>query len=426
KQLGEVAEEAAMGALYARENENRKPGLDRLDAAALALKAGAEELILLGPLGLDLGTLTRSELRRIERARQRLELSDAELAARHLAARLKRPNPSFGTPGGRGGVESGAPMGSSRGTSGRASHADQRFDELANELAQLAEDHAGEIDRVSRALDEADQSASLPEELRNQARERAQALRQALSDLPQRGPTGSARSSAALAGDHGNAMAENLERLALSDALQSGREALGAIDRARDQLRANPDEFLDPHSLETVRQQLKSSLDWAERVQKELERTAEAAARAKLQPSGVREQELARRAKELLERDRKSGGVLPHDAAEGLDRAEIAMRQAARELREGSGERGKQLQQEAQRWLERSATGRTTDEPEPSSRDSVSGDPGKAFNTKGEVPAAGSKDRARDFRQRVLEGLKQRGGGRLAPAIERYAEGLLQ
>ena len=48
------------------------------------------------------------------------------------------------------------------------------------------------------------------------------------------------------------------------------------------------------------------------------------------------------------------------------------------------------------------------------------------MRTGGEVPPEGKAEKAEDFRKRVLEGLGKDKGGRLSPAVKRYAEGLLQ
>jgi hypothetical protein len=103
------------------------------------------------------------------------------------------------------------------------------------------------------------------------------------------------------------------------------------------------------------------------------------------------------------------------------------MRQAARALSEGKGEKGLELQREAQRLLERSDNGQTTDpegdQPQPKSSDE-SGKGG--IRTGGEVPKKDDGKRAEEFRNRVLRGLGKAKNGRLAPAVRRYAEGLLE
>ncbi|HEY1535523.1 MAG TPA: DUF4175 domain-containing protein, partial [Polyangiaceae bacterium] len=106
KHLGDAAEEAADGAKQALESERRQAGLKRLDQALAVLDPGAEHLVVLGPIGRDVGSVAQGEIRRIKRAKDSGNLLATELAARHLAARLRRPSPSFSSAGG-GGVESG-------------------------------------------------------------------------------------------------------------------------------------------------------------------------------------------------------------------------------------------------------------------------------------------------------------------------------
>ncbi|HEX5099086.1 MAG TPA: DUF4175 domain-containing protein, partial [Polyangiaceae bacterium] len=105
KRLGDAAEEAADGFLVAQNPEKVTVGTGRSTQALGVLDVGAENLGVLEGLGVDLGSVTRGELRRIRRATAAKSYLHAELAARHLAARLRRPNPSFGQAGG--GVEGG-------------------------------------------------------------------------------------------------------------------------------------------------------------------------------------------------------------------------------------------------------------------------------------------------------------------------------
>src|SRR6185295_12612566 len=67
--LGDVAEEAAEAAKFARETEKRKIGIERLDAAIAALDRGAARLRQLGMLGRDLGSVANADLGRVRRAR---------------------------------------------------------------------------------------------------------------------------------------------------------------------------------------------------------------------------------------------------------------------------------------------------------------------------------------------------------------------
>ena len=429
KRLGDVAEEVADGAKQARETEKREHGLRRVDAALGALDEGAKRLLVLGVLGRDLGSVTEGELLRIRRARKADDLSHTELAARHLAARLRRPNPSFGGAR-RGGVESGAP--GSGAMDGEASQADDRFNQLASELEELAQEHAGEIQKVDGTLSEAEQSVDL-DALREEAKQRADAIRRAVADLPQTGAVpGSARASGALGKEHGSSMAQSLERLALDDAVQSGRDALSALKDAEKKAKdpRSPSDWLDDESVSQAKRDLARELQWAEEQLAKLKRAAEAKARAALGDSSERETGHAQRAGNLAGRGKTGETALPGDAVDSLERAESIMREAARSLGEGKGERGLELMREAQRLLERASTGQTsdTDDRGPESEAKKSGDTtgGRGIRTGGEVPNENDGKRAEEFRKRVLEGLGKSPGGRLSPAVKRYAEGLLR
>jgi hypothetical protein len=430
RRLADVAEEAAQGAAQARETEQRVLGSVRLDAALAALQAGGEQLRQLSALGHDLGSIVLSELRRIDRARSRDDMMHARLAAEHLAARLRRPSPSAAVVRGAG-TEAGGIGGPS--LWGEPSHADDLFDQLATELEQLAQEHAREISGVEQALAEAEQDADL-DELRDEAREHAEAVRRAVVDLPLPGAEpGSARAAAALGREHAQSMAQLLERLSLADAVQSGRDASSALRDAerKSQERGSPASWLDENSVRAARQQLDKQLKWARRVLDRLRARAEARARRVLYRAGQREENYAERVGNLSSRGRISETALPWDVISQLEGAGSLMRQAAQHLQLGNGERGLRLQRKAQRMLEHSRTGRTTDdEPQSESaegrRYSDAGHGGRGMRTDGTVPGAAGSERADEFRRRVLQGLARDASGRLAPAVKRYAEGLLQ
>ena len=181
KRLGDAAEEAAEGAKQALESERRAAGLRRLDQALAVLDPGAGHLVVLGPLGHDVGSVAQGEIRRIKRAKDSGNLLAAEFAARHLAARLRRPSPSFSTAGG-GGVESGS--GSQSGEEGHASDADKKFDELVGELERLAQEHQQELERVEQNLSESEKAVDL-DDLKQEAAQRAAQLREKTAPLPQ-------------------------------------------------------------------------------------------------------------------------------------------------------------------------------------------------------------------------------------------------
>jgi hypothetical protein len=424
KRLGDAAEEAADGAKLAIGGEKRRQGEARLEAALGALDSGSAHLVTLGALGADVGSVALGEIRRIRRARAAGSFSDAELAARHLAARLRRPMPSFSA-GGGGGVESG------RGAQGpgEASDADRQFDQMMRELEQLAEEHAEHIRSVERSLLDSEQGEG-SEDLKREAVERAQKLRQRLAALPEPGAVpGSARAAAALGREHMSAMAQNLERLALKDAVENGRRSKSQVDEAGRLAREprSPSDWLDDAAVSEAGRELEEQLAWAERALERQQQQASARAARDLQDAAGREEGLARRAGNLAGRAEHSEAKLPDDVQDSLERAENAMRQASRELGEGRGEQALELQREAQRLLERSNPGKTSDSDDNSGKQSGrGGEGGKDLETKGHVPAADKARRAEDFRRRVLQGLAKERRGRLSPAVERYAEGLLE
>jgi hypothetical protein len=423
--LADVADEVAAGAREARETEQPSRAIARLRAALAALEAGTEQLLALGELGRDLGSVAQGDTDRIRRSQVKDDLLHAELAAKHLAARLRRPNPSFATKR-TGGVESGGGMAAD---AGEASQADQRFDELARELEHLALEHAGEIGQVERALGDAEQRADASG-LRDEARRRAEDLRRAVAALPAPGAEpGSARSSAAIGREHAGAMSQSLEQLALKEAVESGKRALSNLEEAERKARERRyglSDWLQPELVQQARRQLREQVAWAEDKMAEVRRQAEAEARDALRDSGHRERQHAQRAGNLSSRGRNDQASLPGEVLQNLERAESLMNDAARELQEGRGERALQLQRDAQRLLEQASQGRTTDDSSRRHEGKRAEDLGRGgMETKGEVPSE-SGDGAQDFRQRVMRGLGSDHSGMLAPAIRRYAEGLLR
>lgn len=426
KRLGDVAEEVAEGAKVALRTEKRTEGLQRVEAALGVLETGSAHLERLGALGADLGSVARGELRRIRRAQAAEALMHVELAARHLAARLRRPNPSFSSAGGGGAVEAGP----GRAAQGPASEANRRFDELMQELEQLAAEHGEEIRRVEGTLAEADR-AEHAESLEREAAERAARLRERLEDLPEPGAQpGSARAAAALAREHMSAMAQNLERLSLSGAVETGNSARALLEQARSLAKdgSRPSNWLDEESVTRAEKELAEQLAWAEQALERMRQRAAARAEKDLAEAGARENALAERAEDLAGRGARGEARMPEEVEDALERAASIMREAARELAAGRGQAGLELEREAQRLLERSSSGRTLDEGDARPHDgrNARGENGREMATDGDVPRADEAQRAAEFRKRVLEGLAKERRGRLDPAVERYAEGLLE
>jgi hypothetical protein len=439
KKLGDVAEEAALAARFARETENRQGGLSRLGAALDTIDRGAPRLEVLAALGRDLGGVTRADAGRVRRSMEAGDLTHAELAALHLAARLRRPTASFGATtasshGGKG-VESGQARGGAGGdgTGVSPSSAGEDFDRAANAVANLAAEHESTVHGVESALEEARHAEPTRTE-RDEARRLADGLRDAVDSLPLPGQEfGSPRAGAALAREHAKAAAHALDDFALEEARGSAESALDALDQAERRLDAD-----DPlrERFGSSRRALREAIDWAKRTLAERRASADRRAKSTLEQASDTEKELADRAAELAEGPSGSEAALPRESAERLGRAGSVMREAAKELAAGHGEKGAELQREAQRLLEQSRQGRATDaEKEPAEDDEPAeqprpsdrhGDASDAVAVGGPVPGPDDRARAEAFRRRVVEGLGRDKSERLSPAVRRYAEGLLR
>jgi uncharacterized protein DUF4175 len=419
KVLGDVAEEAAFAADLAASPEGNREGLDRLDKAIVAIQAGAEQLLDLGVLGNDLGLVALGDLGRVQRARAHGDLFHAERAARHLAERLRRPEPSFGSSS-SGGVEAGPGQGAQE-PNPTPSNADSAFDDLARAIAELAREHAEAVNQVDQTLNDADSvnEAGLKEE----AARRAQAIRDAVDGLPMPGALpGSVEAALAMGREQAQAMAQQLENLDLAAAGKSGRAALGALDDVLNR------STLDPSSTdgaEAAREALSQQLDWLNEAERSAEQRAREASKEPLSQSAALEEELARTAKTLAQRGEQPNTPLPEEMTERLHRAEQIMQDAARNLREGKGKEASRLQREAQRLLEQSDRGKTSDPGEDSPPPEGDDPDGEGGGFGGQVPEAEDKSRAEEFRKRVLKNLGE-GRGQMAPAVKRYAEGLLR
>lgn len=435
KRLGDVAEEAAISAHAARLGEREAEAAARLDTSLDAIVRGASHLETLAALGEDLGGVALGDAGRVRRARDARDFLHAELAALHLAERLRRPAPSFGatTGSGRGGgVESG--HGKGAGGLPQPSSANEDFERAANAVSELAEEHEGTLRGVESALEEAGH-AELTEAERQEAKRLADAVRRAAEPLPLPGQDfGTPRAATALVREHANAAAHALDDMSLAEATESAEGALGALGQAEQKLDPS-----DPirENLKEVRRALGDAVDWANRQTDRRHAEAEARAGNAVREAGDTEQGLAERAEKLATDPEGSEAALPHDLAELLGRAGSIMREAARELAEGHGDRGAARQREAQRLLEQARPERSgepgDDGDEQGERGSprgregnVHGERGRAIATGGDVPAPDDKARAEEFRKRVLEGLGREKSERLSPAVQRYAEGLLR
>jgi hypothetical protein len=224
-------------------------------------------------------------------------------------------------------------------------------------------------------------------------------------------------------------MADRLERLEFGQAVESGRTARGLLDESKRKADSPTDaaDLTDPEALGGAADSVVEQLAWAEQAERRKRTAAEEHSRQRLGEASERERSIERRLGELVQRGEHGEASLPEEALEQLDKARSAMREAGSELGAAKGERGLERQREAQRLLEQSDSGSTTSDDEGrSGSEGQDGSKSRRLGTRAEVPGADDRRRAEDFRRRVLEGLGRERGGRLSPAIRRYAEGLLQ
>ncbi|MDB4997247.1 MAG: hypothetical protein JWM74_4679, partial [Myxococcaceae bacterium] len=326
KQLADVADDLVVGLGQMRSSSDTDRGTTRSDAAVTVLGGGSKSLLQLGMLGKDLGEIVTADLSRVGRARKATDLVHAELAARDLAARLHQPDPSFGAQGksGRAGGESGG----GRGTPGDASgddpsEADKAFNEAAQDLEQLAQEHAGEIGKNEQALSGAASDEDL-KSLVEEAKKHAAAVREATEPLPTvGGGSDSWTSKGAAAREHGEQMARSLEQGNPADAVASGRNAMQALDEAkRTAQREHWSSFGNggteaEKKIDDAKKKLEPEVKWAEEKLEGLRKKAAERAASELSKGGEDEGKLADRAGKLGDKGREQGG-LPSAALESL------------------------------------------------------------------------------------------------------------
>jgi hypothetical protein len=444
RQLADVADDLAAGAsqMQGEVGDARVRGVGgplpqslqrHMDASTLVLAGGAITLNRLGALGRDLGEIVDADLMRVKRARDGNDGPHAELAARDLAARLREPDPSFGSRGGsvaRAGGESGGAPESPGDEASSADDVDQAFQQAARDVEQLAQDHAGELARMEKAMSGAT-SDDEREELRQEGKRHAEAIRQAVRGLPSVGNgSDSWTSKGAAARELAQQMARALEQAQSEDAVQGGRGALGALDEAKKMLQRGS--WMDDPSgversrVDDARRKLEIEEKWAEQKLEQIGKRAMDRARQDLEEGGVEEGKLADRARDLARQGRDRESLPPH-AVDAIDDAERAARQAAEALRRGEGRTGLERQREAQRHLEAANEElHGDDDATGSSPGREQGDESRASPSQGSVPLPGEHKGPEDFRRRVVRGLGQPASGALKDAVRRYAEGLLR
>jgi hypothetical protein len=434
RQLADVADDLALGAVQMQSDASgeRTRGEARSDAATLVLANGGRVMLRLGALGHDLGEIIDSDLSRVKRARDAIDLVHAELAARDLAARLHEPDPSFGARSRMG--KAGGESGGARGTPGEeggdsGDEVDQAQQEAAQDLERLAQEHAGEIGKTEQALAQAASNEEL-KALKEEAQRHIDAIRGAARTLPSVGKgSDSWTSKGAAARELAEQMARSLEQMRPDEAVESGRSALGALDEAKRLLQRGSwlDDPAGEHQkrVEDARRTLESEQDWVEKMLGQMRKKIAERARAQLEQGGEEEAKLAERAGDLGRKAREQGS-LPEEAVESLEEAERAARQAADALRQGDADKGLERQRAAQRDLEaaREQLQGEDEDGRPSASDQS--DNGKMSDARVLVPKAGEHKGPEEFRRRVVHGLGQPASGALKDAVRRYAEGLLR
>lgn len=429
RELAEVAEDLAAAASLAQKPAEKSRAEQRMEAAVVVLEGGGKAMRRLGALGRDIGEIVETDLLRIARARGAADLPHTVLVAQDLAARLRQPDPSFGARGGRpshAGGESGGGRGAP-GDESEDSDVEQAFNEAAKDLDRLVADHAGNVGRVEQSL----ASGSTEDDVKalsEEAKKHAQKIRDAVKPLPMvGGGSDSWTSKGAAAREHAEQMARALEQGNAADAVQSGRNALDALDEAkRAAARERFGRFADQNAERTIeesRRQLEAELKWTEEKLEQLRRRAAQRAAPELREHGENEAKLGERARELARKGRDQE-ALPPAALEALRDAEQAAHEAAQALRDGDAEKGLKKQREAQQKLEmaRDALG-----DEDSDRDATGEGDGRAFShDHTDIPKADAHKGPEEFRKRVIKGLGMPSSGKYKEAVKRYAEGLLR
>jgi hypothetical protein len=427
-ELAEVAEDLASAASLAHQAAEKVRGEKRMDAAALVLEGGGNAMRHLGALGRDLGEIVEMDLLRLARARKGDDLPHASLVAQDLSVRLRQPDPSFGSRGGRpshAGGESGGGRGAGEGEGeAEGSDVEQAFNEALRDLEKLTAEHAGNIGKVEQSLATGSTKEDV-DALSEEAKKHAQKVRDATRPLPAvGGGSDSWTSKGAAAREHAEQMAKALESGQAADAVQSGRNSLGALDEAkRAAQRERFGRMADPgaeRAIEDARRQMEAEVKWAEDKLEELRKRAAKRAGPELREHGESESKLAERTRDLSKKGRDQ--EMPQAALDALHDAEQSAHEAAQALRDGDAERGLKKQRDAQQKLElaRDALG------DEEGRDSQTGEGDRSSRDHTDIPKADAHKGPEEFRRRVIKGLGQPSGGRYKDAVKRYAEGLLR
>lgn len=417
KLVSEVADDAgdAIHELANAPKDREAEPKARVDVDVDAIAGGGASLRKLGELGRDLGEIVENDLKRVARARAAGDMFHAELAMRDLALRLRDPVSSFG--GGGNPSAPGDPTDDD--DTGEQSEGESEAGNQEKKLEDLAKEHGENVGSVEDLLRDAEDPKQL-EGLEEEAKKRAKKLRDSVASLPKVGGLKKTfEASEAATREKVESMAEALEKLQLGDAKERGESSLKAIDEARDRAWVVPgaDEKLDSIGTEVQKQ-----LDWIDDLLKKLRKAAADKAAEKVKGKAPREKDIGKKAGDLGESSEKTA-PLPGPVKDLLDEAAKKMDEAAGKLEKGEGDKGLELQKEAQRLLEKARDAmKGQDQPSGGEGGNKSFDP----DDKVDIPPADKFKGPDAFRKRVLEGLRGNASPKLQEAIKRYAEGLVR
>ncbi len=363
-----------------------------------------------------------------------------ELAAGDLAARLRKPVPSFMGGGGHGagGVESGGGGGGGEGADG-ASDAASEGAAAMQDLDDLTRDHQEELDTLQQRLDSAASEAD-KDAFKEEAKEHAQALRDAAKGLPQASADAAGAESAAAQGrEESEAMAGALERGDAAGAAEHGKRAAQALRDAKrlgDQSGGLFPERRAGQRAEAARGAVEREASPGPRTRsRRCGGPRRRSTKGDLQEHGKSEKKIADRAQTLAKKGEGGESAMPQETLDHLQDAEHKMREAEKALQDGDGPNALNRQKDAQRMLEMAESDRSEDgeqqQPREGPRAAAAASTRRTRGTRRSDPRFGSPGKRDhhdpvDFRKRVLEGLRDTSDPRLRAALKRYAEGLVK
>ena len=423
--LAAVADDVVRGARQASGGELRSAGTRRVSGAITLLRGATRPLGTLGVLGADLAAVVAATVTRMGRANDALDFTHLQWAAEHLAARLRRPEPSAGSRE-TSGVEAASNSVMSRQLmSHSASAAAMRLERLLMELQQLKQEHQAEVELLEHALKQAESEMNSEQPL-EESREHAQRLRHAAETVPYLGAEpDSALSSQGVAREQALSAADAIRRAQNDDALKRIRVARDAINEAF--LRAKREHKppnIDEKPLSKLDAELSNQTEYLEQQLQHLRQKIAGATGDKLHGQMPVERQLAGRARAIAQREQQKGAWMPEAARGELMRASESMDFASDELGKNNGPQALEHARYAQALLER-FDAQAQDRNVGNGHDELLR-ANRSLPSQGTVTPTGDPETAVRFRARVQRGLSSSGHGELDSAVRRYAEGLLR